>query len=325
MSYRHKEAVAKPFLKWAGGKTQLLSTFDKYYPEELLNGGIKRYIEPFVGSGAVLFHIMQNFKIESAYITDINYDLINAYKVVKHNANNLIDYLKELEINFLRLPDEQRKVFYYTIRDAYNQGKAGFCYRKNSKQTIKRAAQFIFLNKTCFNGLYRVNKDGLYNVPMGSYKNPKICDNVNLMAVSDVLQNVHILHSDYKQCKKYINSNSLVYFDPPYRPLNKTASFTSYNEYDFDDSKQIELAQFYREVGQDKQAYLMLSNSNPKNVDKNDTFFEELFEGFNIYNVNARRAINSKGEKRGQIKELVITNYDIYGESRRANEEYQIL
>ena len=129
MSYQHKEVVAKPFLKWAGGKTQLLNTFDKFYPEELLNGSIKRYIEPFVGSGAVLFHIMQNFEVESAYIADINYDLINAYKVVKHNANNLIDYLKELEINFLRLPDEQRKVFYYTICDAYNQGKA-ICYRK---------------------------------------------------------------------------------------------------------------------------------------------------------------------------------------------------
>lgn len=324
MGYPHREVVAKPFLKWAGGKTQLLSTFEKYYPAELLHGKVSRYIEPFVGSGAVLFHIMQHYEIETAFIADINYDLINTYKVVKHHVDSLIEHLREMEAGFLPASHEQRKAIYYSIRQEYNQGQreAGI---ENSQQSIKRAAQLIFLNKTCFNGLYRVNKEGEFNVPIGRYKNPKICDDANLIAVSKVLQHVNIIQGDYKQCREYIRENSFVYFDPPYRPLNKTANFTSYNKYDFNDAQQIELARFYRELAQDKGVYLMLSNSNPKNVDENDVFFDELYKGFNIYSVNARRAINSKGDKRGEITELVITNYDAGGERRRTNEKPQVL
>lgn len=315
MGNPHREAVAKPFLKWAGGKTQLLSTFDRYYPAELLNGKISRYIEPFVGSGAVLFHVMQNYKVKTAYIADINYDLINTYQVVKHHVDSLIEQLGEMEAAFLPASQEQQKALYYSIRREYNQGQTA-AGTEDSQLSIKRAAQLIFLNKTCFNGLYRVNKEGEFNVPMGLYKNPKICDAANLTAVSKVLQHVNILHGDYKQCREHIRKNSFVYFDPPYRPLNKTANFTSYNKYDFDDAQQIELARFYRELARKKGVYLMLSNSDPKNVDENDVFFDELYKGFNIYSVNARRAINSKGDKRGEITELVITNYDACGGSR---------
>ncbi|AQS58230.1 DNA adenine methylase [Desulforamulus ferrireducens] len=291
---------AKPFLKWAGGKTQLLSIFRKYYPTELFEGRIKRYIEPFVGSGAVLFELIQNYDIDEFHILDINPELIINYLVIKKDVETLIESLKDLEKKYLSLDKSGRKQLYYEIRSQFNQNKQNFDFQNYSEKTIERASQFIFLNRTCYNGLFRVNKQGHFNVPMGNYKNPTICDESNLRAVSKALTNVSIAQGDYRECLNLIDENTLVYFDPPYRPLNTTSSFTSYCEFEFNDDKQIELARFY-DTASKKGAFLMLSNSDPQNVNANDTFFEELYKGYNIYTEKAKRLINSKGEKRGLI------------------------
>lgn len=296
---------AKPFVKWAGGKGQLLDTFTKYYPSMLIEGRIRRYIEPFVGGGAVLFEVLQKYGIDEAYIFDINEDLINTYIVIKNNVESLIDYLSRLEYEYLKLTKDGRKEMYYEIRDLYN----SYNLKKNP-QDIERAAQLIFLNRTCFNGLYRVNRAGFFNVPHGSYKNPTICDEKNLYAVSSLLQRVHIFCSDYTECFKYADKNSFVYFDPPYRPLNGTSSFTSYSKYDFTDEDQVQLAQFFEKVN-DTGALLMLSNSDPKNENPDDNFFDELYRKFYIHRVKAKRVINSNGGRRGLISEILVTNYEV--------------
>lgn len=296
--------IAHPFVKWAGGKAQLLNTFRDYYPLALQIGQVKRYIEPFVGGGAVLFDILQNYNVEEAFVFDINEDLINAYNVIKYRVSELIEMLSLLEQEYLKLDEEKRKYMYYDIRNLYN---------NTNKQTdldVKRATQFIFLNHTCFNGLYRVNKAGHFNVPAGYYKNPKICDEENLYLVSNILQKVSIFATDYKESLNYVDKNSFVYFDPPYRPLTATAGFTSYSKYDFTDNDQIQLAQVFKEMNK-MGALLMLSNSDPKNVDLNDNFFDELYKDFHIYRVYAKRSINAKANRRGNISELIITNYKI--------------
>lgn len=296
--------LAHPFVKWAGGKAQLLNTFRNYYPLALQIGQVKRYIEPFVGGGAVLFDILQNYSIEEAFVFDINEDLINVYNVIKYRVSELIEMLSLLEQEYLKLDEEKRKYMYYDIRNLYN---------NTNKQTdldVKRAAQFIFLNHTCFNGLYRVNKAGHFNVPAGYYKNPKICDEENLYLVSNILQKVSIFATDYKESLNYVDKNSFVYFDPPYRPLTATAGFTSYSKYDFTDNDQIQLARVFKEMNK-MGALLMLSNSDPQNVDLNDNFFDELYKDFHIYRVYAKRSINAKANRRGNISELIITNYKI--------------
>ncbi|NYE58028.1 DNA adenine methylase [Carboxydothermus ferrireducens] len=194
---------------------------------------------------------------------------------------------------------------YYEIRDEYNSKVSSIDHID-----IERAAKFIFLNRTCFNGLYRVNKEGKFNVPYGDYKNPTICDERNLYLVSSLLQKVQIFAGDYRESAKYISKDSFVYFDPPYRPLNKTSNFTSYSKSDFTDKDQIELARFYAQMNE-LGAFLLLSNSDPKNEDPNDNFFDDLYKDFNIYRVMARRSINSDGRGRGLIKELLITNYKV--------------
>lgn len=297
--------TARPFVKWAGGKGQLLDTFKEYYPKKLFVRGIRKYIEPFVGGGAVLFDILQNYEVDEAFIFDINYDLINAYKVIKYNIDDLIGKLSIMEDRYLSSDEEIRKQMYYDTRNLFNS--------ENSKTTdidIDRAAQFIFLNKTCFNGLFRVNKSGHFNVPMGDYKNPKICDEENLYAVNNLLQKVNIFVGDYRESLKYADSDSFIYFDPPYRPLNVTSSFTSYSKFDFTDEDQIRLAKFFSEVSLTG-ALLMLSNSDPKNVNVNDCFFDELYEKFYIHRVHAKRVISSKGERRGSINEILVTNYKV--------------
>lgn len=319
MSISVETTTAKPFVKWAGGKTWLLNTFEKYYPAALKKGKIKRYIEPFVGSGAVLFYILQNYDVEEAYIIDINLELIITYEIIKRDVESLIDYLKEKEEQYLSLDTNSRKEFYYSLRDQYNKEKADFDYTKYSDKTIVRAGQFIFLNRTCFNGLFRVNKSGHFNVPAGRYKNPTICHENNLRAASRVLQKVEILQGDYKQCEKYIDTNTFIYFDPPYRPLNVTSNFTSYSEDGFGEEEQKKLARFFRRLSRPG-VYMMLSNSDPRNENEEDTFFYDNYkldeygnedENIFIYTVKARRAINSNGNGRGEISELVITNYRV--------------
>ena len=295
--------TVKPFVKWAGGKNSLIPQITKYYPFELKNGFIERYIEPFVGGGAVLIDILQKYEIKEAYAFDINIDLINCYNVIKNNVEELIRKLDKKEKEFLTLNDKERQGYFYDIRAEYNS------YKLKDELDVKRASEFIFLNRTCFNGLYRVNKDGKFNVPCGKYKNPTICDSNNLRNLSELIKNVIFEYGDYRKSEKYVNNNTFVYFDPPYRPLSATSGFTSYTKEDFNDDNQKELAQYYNKLSL-KNAKLMLSNSNPKNVNENDNFFEDIYKGFYINEVSAKRMINSNAKGRGEISELLITNYE---------------
>ena len=295
--------TVKPFVKWAGGKNSLIPQITKYYPYELKNGTIERYIEPFVGGGAVLIDILQKYEVKEAYAFDINIDLINCYNVIKNNVEELISKLDKKEKEFLTLNDKERQGYFYDIRAEYNS------YKLKDELDVKRASEFIFLNRTCFNGLYRVNKDGKFNVPCGKYKNPTICDYINLRSLSKLIKNVIFEYGDYKKSEQYVNDNTFVYFDPPYRPLSVTSGFTSYTKEDFNDANQKELAQYYNKLSL-KNAKLMLSNSNPKNVNENDNFFEDIYKGFYINEVSAKRMINSNARGRGEISELLITNYE---------------
>lgn len=295
--------VVRPFVKWAGGKGSLIPQITKYYPFELKNGRIEKYVEPFVGGGAVLIDILQKYEVQEAYAFDINKDLINCYNVIKFNVENLIQKLEKKEKEFLSLDNEKRKNYFYDVREEYNS------YILEAESNVKRASEFIFLNRTCFNGLYRVNRNGKFNVPFGKYKNPTICDSSNLRNLSKLIKDVLFEYGDYKKSEEIIDRNTFVYFDPPYRPLSDTSGFTSYTKEDFNDEKQKELAEYFNLLST-RNAKLMLSNSNPKNVDSNDNFFEDIYRGFNINEVSAKRMINSNSEGRGEISELLITNYE---------------
>ncbi len=267
------------------------------------NETIDKYVEPFVGGGAVLINILQKYKVKEAYAFDINIDLINCYNIIKVNVDKLIKELSKKETQFLKLNLEERKKYFYDIRKEYNS------YRiKENEQNIKRAVEFIFLNRTCFNGLYRVNKSGDFNVPFGRYKNPTICDADNLRNLSHLIKNVLFQYGDYKKSEKYIDNNTFVYFDPPYRPLSTTSAFTSYTKEDFNDENQEELADYFKRLDK-KNAKLMLSNSNPKNTDEDDNFFEDIYNGFYINEIFVKRMINANENGRGEISELLITNY----------------
>jgi len=299
---------AKPFLKWAGGKRQLLSQFDTLYPIELKLKKIKNYYEPFVGGGAVFFDVAQNYEVENAFLYDINEELILAYKVIQKDIFKLIEFLHRYEKQYKKLDDEKRKEYYYELRDNYNLQRFNIDYNKYSENWIPRVAQAIFLNKTCFNGLFRFNSKGGFNSPMGRYKNPKILDESNLLNVSKLLEIATIKKADFREVKNDIRNNSFVYFDPPYRPISKTSSFTSYSKFNFQDDEQLQLASLFYKL--DQQGHkLMLSNSDPKNTNPNDDFFETIYEKFNITRVDAKRSINSNGSKRNSIKEIVVTNY----------------
>ena len=292
----------KPFIKWVGGKGQLLSEINKLYPVEL-GKNIKKYAEIFVGGGAVLFDILSKYKLDEVYISDKNLELINTYKSIRDNVDILIKSLKGMEEQYIPLDNENRKDYYYKKREEYNSLKIN-----SEVNNIEKAILFIFLNKTCFNGLYRVNKKGKFNVPMGAYKKPKICDEENLKNVSLTLRNVKIVYADYKESEKFIDDKTFVYIDPPYRPLNITSSFTSYTENDFNDKEQIELAEYINVLNK-KGAKIVISNSDPKNNGIDDNFFDELYDNYNINRVKATRMLNSNASLRGAINELLITNY----------------
>lgn len=295
--------IVKPFVKWAGGKSSLIPQITKYFPFELKNGQIEKYVEPFVGGGAVLIDILQKYDVKQAYAFDINKDLINCYNVIKYKVEDLIQKLDKKEKEFLALDKDERQKYFYNIRTEYNS------YLLDNEIDVKRASEFIFLNRTCFNGLYRVNKNGKFNVPCGKYKNPTICDSNNLRNLSKLLKNVVFAYGDYKDSEKLVDENTFVYFDPPYRPLSVTSGFTSYTKEDFNDENQKELAEYYNKLNL-KNAKLMLSNSNPKNTNENDNFFEKIYKGFNINEVSAKRMINANAKGRGEISELLITNYE---------------
>lgn len=292
---------AKPFLKWAGGKTQLINDIEKALPKDISNDKFT-YIEPFVGSGAVLFWMLNNFpNLEKAVINDINEDLINTYQTIASRPTELISILEILQNEFhdMEGSEDNKKLYYYQKRELYNTRKEEQC---------RQAALFIFLNRTCFNGLYRVNRKNQYNVPMGGYKKPTICDRDNIFAVSKALQKVEILCGDYEKTLNFADNNSLFYFDPPYKPLSNTSSFNSYAKDEFNDEEQIRLRNFCSKL--EKQGHKwMLSNSDVKGKDTNDNFFDEIYSEFSISRVKARRSINAKPEKRGELNELLITNY----------------
>ncbi len=290
-----KSTLAKPFLKWAGGKGQLISEIEARLPTELKNGQIDTYAEPFVGGGAIFFHITRNYdNIKHFYLFDINQDLVNCYNTIKNSVEQLIRELKILENEFLSKKNKPaQKEFFYKIRDEFNSDRS--------------SVKLIFLNKTCFNGLYRVNRKDEFNVPFGDYKKPTICDEDKLWSVSNVLQNTEIIQGDFTESARYIDEKTFVYFDPPYRPLSATASFTSYSKDSFTEDDQLKLAMFCREVNK-KGAKFILSNSDPKNEDPTDHFFENHYKAFKIDRVKATRAINCKAAGRGQINELIITN-----------------
>lgn len=292
----------KPFLKWAGGKGQLLSDIEQYYPFE--KGYITKYAEPFVGGGAVLFDILSKYDLEDVYISDINSELINTYCTVKNDVDSLIVMLKTMQDEFITADSEHRKEYYLSKRKRFNDLKSFIDESTNTE----KAALMIFLNKTCFNGLYRVNKKGFFNVPMGSYKNPLICDEENLRVVSGKLRNVKITGGDYRMAESFIDKNTFVYFDPPYRPITDTASFTAYTENLFSDNEQTDLAGFVDKMNK-KGARILISNSDPKNTNANDDFFDNLYSSYKIKRVEANRMINSNGKGRNKIKELLISNF----------------
>ena len=291
---------AHPFVKWAGGKGQAVEILKCNLPAGM-GSAIRKYAEPMVGGGALLFALLNEYTFEEVYISDNNKELMNAFRVIRDGCNALISVLQDIQAEYLSLDVAKQQEYYYAKRDEFNDTPL------SEESAITKAALFIFLNRTCFNGLFRVNRAGKFNVPAGKYRNPLICDEKNLTAISNVIKNVIIRSCDYHDVESFADSCTLVYIDPPYRPLNKS-SFTSYTENQFTDKEQIELAEFCKTLSA-KGVKIMLSNSDPWNVDYNDKFFDELYNEFDIQRITAARTINSKGEGRGSVTELLIKNY----------------
>ena len=292
---------AKPFLKWAGGKTQLLQQLENRLPSSIKTSKkIKNYIEPFIGGGAFFFYLRNHYEIESSVIIDINPEVILGYKTIQKNHLDLIESLKEIQDKYISLSEEKRKIFFYDIRESFNERISSFEYKNLNSAWIERTTQLIFLNKTCFNGLFRQNNKGEFNVPFGDYKNLKICDDGNIKECAKILQNVEILKGDFIISKLFITKDTLIYLDPPYHPHSKTSSFKSYSKSGFNDEDQKRLALFFNEMSLSG-SYLILTNSDPKNIDKEDNFFDELYHKYKIERIDASRSINSKAVERGVI------------------------
>jgi DNA adenine methylase len=294
--------TARPFLKWAGGKTQLLPFIQQSLPPDFDQEPVT-YIEPFIGSGAVFFWMLREYpNIEKAVINDINSDLTEAYKIFQQAPDALVRALDNIEKEYKSLESEEaQKELFLEIRRRFN---------ARTQEAVEQTAYFIFLNRTCFNGLYRVNSKNHFNVPFGRYSNPKILDQENIYNVHEALQKVVILNGDYTKTLEEATDNTFFYFDPPYKPLSKTASFNSYSHETFDDREQVRLKHFCDTLTEREYNWL-LSNSDPKNTNPDDHFFEELFHGDHLFidRVPAKRMINSDASKRGEIWELLISNY----------------
>lgn len=287
---------ARPFIKWAGGKGKLVSTLETFLPDKLITEqGAWTYVEPFVGGGAMLFDILNRYNIQRAVINDINGNLTNVYDTVKSRPDELIEELQKIECTYISLGCiEKKRDFYLQLRESYNSG---------IESAVKQAAALISLNKTCYNGLYRVNKRGQFNVPFGKYENPRICDAETILSDSAALQTVDILTGDYSQTIAEAGERTFFYIDPPYRPLSRTSSFTSYSDVAFNDDEQIRLKGFLDELTSSGSKFL-LSNSDCK-----DKFLDELYKDYRVERVQASRSINSKGTRRGKISELAVRNY----------------
>ncbi|MBD2578296.1 DNA adenine methylase [Oscillatoria sp. FACHB-1406] len=298
----------KPFLKWAGGKTQLLPEIQDILERKFSNDSAWTYIEPFVGGGAVLFHVLDRFPgIERAVINDINPELVAAYRAMKDNIVATTASLMSLEKAYNDCPTkEEKKSFYCNQRKEFNRLKLSPDSLVSSPH-FSQVALFIFLNKTCFNGLYRVNRKGEFNVPFGDRKSLKICDRENLLRGSECLQKVTIELGDFEEMLKYAGKDVLYYIDPPYKPLNATSSFTAYTQEDFSDRDQFRVKAFCDRI-HESGGYFILSNSDVVETDKHPSFFDELYASYTIKRVRAKRQINCKAEGRGSISELLITN-----------------
>ena len=279
---------AQPIVKWAGGKRQLLSELKSRLPQNF-----NRYFEPFIGGGALFF----DQSPKNAYISDINKELINTYKVIQNNVYELITQLKGIQSQYISLDVEGRKRYFLEKRKLYNSKRCS---------SVEVASLFIFLNRTCFNGLYRVNSKGEFNVPHGRYANPKICDADNLLAVSKLMQRVEILCGDFAETEKFAGENTIYYLDPPYKPLSETSSFTSYAKDGFGDAEQIRLRDFCTRIAE-KKAIFVASNSDPKE-ETGESFFEHIYCQFKIKRVSATRLINANPNNRGLVSEIMISN-----------------
>ena len=294
-------AKAKPFIKCVGGKSQLIDQLDMQLPADFGNWANVTYIEPFVGGGAMLFYMLQRYpNIEHAVINDINPDLVTCYRTVRDNPKQLIESLADIEMAYLALEtEERRKDFFMAVRERYNE---------KNLDPIENTTKFFFLNRTCFNGLYRVNKKGLFNVPFGKYSNPTICDPETILKDSELLQRVEILNGDFEATFEHAQGNSLFYFDPPYRPLSDTSSFNDYAKESFNDDAQIRLKVYCDRINE-AGFHFMLSNSDCKGKNENDNFFDVLYGAYPIERVWASRSINSNPNKRGKLTEILVHNY----------------
>lgn len=292
---------AKPFIKWVCGKSQLIEQLDAMLPADFNNWKNITYIEPFVGGGAMLFYMLQRYpNIQHAIINDINPDLATCYRTVRDNPNQLIESLRDIESAYFALQSEEgRKEFFMAVRDRYNE---------KNLDPIENTTKFFFLNRTCFNGLYRVNKKGLFNVPFGKYSNPTICDPETILKDSGLLQRVEILNGDFEGTFEYAQDNTLFYFDPPYRPLSDTSSFNDYAKEAFNDAAQIRLKEYCDRVNEAGFKF-MLSNSDCKEKNEEDNFFDVLYAAYQIERVLASRSINSNPSKRGKLTEILVRNY----------------
>ena len=296
---------AKPFLKWAGGKGQLLTQLDEHLPSEL-QGQEFTYIEPFVGGGAMLFYMLRKFpNITHAVINDINPHLVTAYRIIKEQPDELIRRLSALEHDYFSQSDEEaKKAYFLHVRKVFNE---------TVLDDVDRTKYLMFLNRTCFNGLYRVNSKGKFNVPFGRNLHPTICNTDTILADSELLNRVDvtILNGDFERTAAEMSEGlNFFYFDPPYRPLNTTSSFNSYTKEEFNDIEQTRLRDFCARLDEQPNAMWMLSNSDCSAKNPEDTFFEDIYANFKIHRVYASRAINANPSKRGKLTELLIKNYE---------------
>lgn len=294
-------AKVKPFIKWVGGKSQLIEQLEAQLPADFDNWENVTYIEPFVGGGAMLFYMLQRYpNITRAIINDINTDLIICYRTVRDNPEQLIESLSDIENAYYALQTEEaRKEFFMAKRDRYNEKNLG---------EIENTTLFFFLNRTCFNGLYRVNKSGLFNVPFGKYTKPQICDAETIRKDSELLRRVELLNGDFEETFEYAQGNTLFYFDPPYRPLSDTSSFNDYTKESFNDESQIRLKEFCDHINEAGFMF-MLSNSDCKGCNEEDNFFDALYRAYEIERVWASRSINANPSKRGKLTEILVHNY----------------
>ncbi|MEN6341279.1 MAG: DNA adenine methylase [Methanospirillum sp.] len=299
---------ARPFLKWAGGKTQLLHAIEPRLPRGLTDGTITRYVEPFVGSGAVFFFVNHRFPLKECFLYDINEELVILYQAVKRDVADLIEQATVLADEYAAASEMERQDLFYRVRKRFNDERTEIDPATYSDAWVERGARLLFLNKTCFNGLFRVNARGEFNAPFGKYRNPAICNPLALEAASRALANTEILLGDSAACAEVVDGETFVYFDPPYRPLNATSSFTSYAKHGFSDDDQVRLARLFASLDK-RGAALMLSNSDPRNHDPGDRFFDDLYSAWTIERVPARRSINCRGDRRGAVAELIIRNY----------------